>query len=77
MKHNDICKIKTFSNLLDDSKGFIGKSVPCTPTFLGCFLLRQYYSSSIKTSQNRLILVNEVQKLRKPFMKRSLNHDIP
>jgi len=26
------------------SNGFIGKSVPCSPTFLGIFILNQYYS---------------------------------
>lgn len=28
------------------SRGFIGKSVPCTPTFLGYFVLKQYLISN-------------------------------
>ena len=38
-----------------DSVGFIGKSVPLTPTFLGIFILRQYYSKkfSYLSAENR------------------------
>ena len=28
--------------------GYIGKSVPLTPTLLGIFILRQYYSNNLR-----------------------------
>jgi len=44
MMSNVVFDIKTFSNLLDDSKGFIGKPVPLTPTLLGWAILNQHFS---------------------------------
>jgi hypothetical protein len=59
----DVSKIKRISL----SKGFIGKSVPCTPTLLGWAILNQHYSKSVDIGrrvkpQNRLLLVNEVER---------------
>ena len=42
-----IKRVKRFREERDpplDSEGFIGKPVPLTPTFLGIFILNQYYS---------------------------------
>jgi hypothetical protein len=39
--------------------GYIGKPVPLTPTFLGVFLLNQYYSR-VKKPHKKLVLVKGV-----------------
>ena len=47
MKLKVVSRLKTFSGQrersLSDFGGYVGKPVPCTPTFLGCFLLRDNF----------------------------------
>jgi hypothetical protein len=51
-------KTKTFRG----SKGFIGKSVPCTFTFFGLFYLKTVYSSSNRIAHSKPLSTKENEK---------------
>ena len=46
----------------DDSEGFIGKSVPCTPTFLGYFILKQSGYFEQRLAHSKAILVKGAER---------------
>jgi len=54
MTSKAVCEIKVFHA----SKGFIGKSVPCTPTMVGWAVLNQYFSRCDLGSQDEKLDLN-------------------